>query len=104
MKYIYMLLLAIKEIYLYVAFLLTTGGRGFAECAYTRQSLLGKNFLGKESLSSAFYWGTRQNKKQFCRVLGAALGKIFSAVAAPAVNGYFAECPTQHSAKKNYFF
>jgi len=34
-------------------------------------------------------------------VLGAALGKIFSAVAAPAVNGYFAECPTQHSA--NFF-
>ena len=38
----------------------------------------------------------------FYRVLGAALGKIFSAVAAPAVNGYFAECPTQHSAK--FFF
>ena len=32
--------------------------------------------------------------KKFCRVLGAALGKIFSAIAAPAVTGYFAECPT----------
>ena len=40
-------------------------------------------------------------KKNY-RVLGAALGKIFSAVAAPAVNGYFAKCPTQHSA--NFFF
>ena len=54
-------------------------GKGFAECS-TRQSPLGKNFLGKGSLPSAFYRGTRQNKKQFCRVLGAALGKIFSAV------------------------
>ena len=65
-------------------------------------ALLGKIFPGKGSLSSAFYWGTRQNKKQFCRMLGAALGKIFSAVAAPAVNGYFAECPTQRST--NFFF
>ena len=78
-------------------------GKGFAECS-TRQSPLGKIFLGKWSLPSAFYPGTRQNKKKICRVLGAALGKIFSAVAAPAVNGYFAECPTQHSAKKIIFF
>ena len=55
-------------------------GKGFAECS-TQQSPLGKNFLGKRSLPSAFYRGTRQNKKQFCQVLGAALGKIFSAVA-----------------------
>ena len=54
-------------------------GKGFAECS-TRQSLLGKIFLGKGSLPSVFYRGTRQNKKQFCRVLRAALGKIFSAV------------------------
>ena len=47
----------------------TTGGRGFAECFYTRQralctrqSPLGKIFLGKGSLPSAFYRGTRQNK------------------------------------------
>ena len=107
MKYIYILLLAIKEIYLYVAFLLTTGGRDFAECSYTRQrarctrqSPLGKNFLGKGSLSSAFYWGTRQNKKQFCRVLGAALG---FGCCVSAVNGYFAECPNQHSAKIFFF-
>ena len=37
-------------------------------------------------------------------MLGAALGKIFSAVAAPAVNGYFAVCPTQHSANFFLFF
>ena len=54
-------------------------GKGFAECS-TWQSSLGKFFLGKGSLPSAFYRGTRQNKKQFYRVLGAALGKIFSAV------------------------
>jgi len=78
-------------------------GKGFAECS-TRQSPLGKIFLGKGSLPSAFYRGTRQNIKIFCRVLGAALGKIFLAIAAPAVNGYFAECPTQHSAKKIIFF
>jgi len=55
-------------------------GKGFTEYS-TRQSLLGKIFLGKGSLPNAFYRGTRQNKKQFCRVLGATLGKIFSAVA-----------------------
>ena len=38
-------------------------GKGFVECS-TRQSPLGKNFLGKESLPSAFYPGTRQNKKK----------------------------------------
>ena len=83
MKYIYILLLAIKEIYLYVAFLLTTGGRDFAECSAKsplHSAKSGKNFLGKGSLSSAFYRGTRQNKKQFCRVLRAALDKIFSVV------------------------
>ena len=69
-----------------------------------RQSPLGKIFLGKGSLPSVFNRGTRQNKKQFCRVLGAALGKIFSAVAAPAVNGYFAESPAQHSANFFLFF
>ena len=101
-------------------------GKGFAECS-TRQSPLGKIFLGKGSLPSAFYRGTRQNKKQFCQVLGAALGKIFSAVAARPLTvilpsarpstrqkkiiffkNYFAECPspgTQQSFffKKNYF-
>ena len=54
-------------------------GKDFAECS-ARQSPLGKIFLGKGSLPSAFYRGTRQNKKQFCRVLRAALGKIFSVV------------------------
>ena len=73
-------------------------GKGFAECS-TRQSPLGKG-----SLPSAFYPGTRQNKKKICRVLGAALGKIFSVVAAPVVKGYFAECPTQHSVKTILFF
>ena len=77
--------------------------KGFAACS-TRQSPLDKIFLGKGSLPSAFYSGTRQNKKKIYRVLGTALDKIFSAVAALTVNGYFAECLTQHSAKKNYFF
>ena len=77
-------------------------GKGFAECS-TRQSPLGKFFLGKGSLPSIFYPGTRRNKKKY-RVLGTALGKIFSAVAAPAINGYFAECLTQHSTKKIIFF
>ena len=82
-----MVYVTLKHVLLYV--LVSTGGRGkepfalgkgFAECS-TRQSPLGKIFLGKGSLPSAFYRGTRQNKKQFCRVLGATLGKIFSAVA-----------------------
>jgi hypothetical protein len=77
-------------------------GKGFAECS-TRQSPLSKFFLDKGSLPSAFYLDTRQ-KKKICRVLGAALGKIFSAVAAPAVNSYFDECPTQHSVIFFYFF
>ena len=37
-------------------------GKDFAECS-ARQSPLGKIFLGKGSLPSAFYRGTRQNKK-----------------------------------------
>ena len=42
--------------------------------------------------------------KKNCRVFGVALGKIFSAVAAPAVNDYFAECPTQYSPNLFLFF
>ena len=79
-------------------------GKGFAECN-TRQSPLGKIFLDKGSLPSAFYPDTRQNKKN-CRVLGAALGKIFSAVAAPAVNGYLKitlpSAPAQTLGKVNF--
>ena len=78
-------------------------GKGFAECS-TRQSPLGKIFSTKGLCRVLFIRALGKIKKKICRVLGAALGKIFSAVAAPAVNGYFAECPTQHSAKKNYFF
>jgi hypothetical protein len=78
-------------------------GKGFVECS-TRQSPLGKIFLGKVTLPSAFYRGTRQNIKKFCRVLGVALGKTFPAVTAPTVNEYFAECPTQHSAIFLFFF
>ena len=37
-------------------------GKDFAECS-ARQSPLGKIFLGKGSLPSAFYRGTQQNKK-----------------------------------------
>ena len=61
----------------------------------------GKNFLGKGSLSSAFYRGTRQNKFFFPSAWGGTRQNIFGRCA-PAVNGYFAECPTQHSV--NFFF
>ena len=67
------------------------------------QSPLGKFFLGKGSLPSVFYRGTRQNKKKLPSVWGGTWQNI-SAVVAPAINGYFAECPTQHSAKKIIFF
>ena len=70
-------------------------GKGFAECS-TRQSPLGKIFLGKGSLPSAFQRGTRQNKKKLPSAWGGTRQNIFSRCA-PAVNGYFAECPTQHS-------
>jgi len=56
-----------------------TLGKGFTECG-TRQSLHGKIRLGKETLPSAFFRDARQNINIFCRVLTAALGKIFSAV------------------------
>ena len=77
-------------------------GKGFAECS-TRQSPLGKIFLGKESLPSAFYPGTRQNKKN-CRVLGAALGKIFSAVARRPLTVILPSARPSTRQKKNYFF
>ena len=80
-----------------------TLGKGFAECS-TRQSPLGKNFLGKGSLPSVFYRGTRQNKKQFCRVLGAALGKIFSAVARRPLTVILPSARPSTWQKKNYFF
>ena len=60
-------------------------------------------FSAKGLCRVLFIWALGKIKK-ICRVLGAALGKIFSAVAAPAVNGYFAECPTQHSANFFLFF
>ena len=58
-----------------------TGGHGFysrqrGRC--TRQSPLGKIFLGKGSLSSAFYRGTWQNKKNnFAECLGRHSAKYF---------------------------
>ena len=78
MKYIYILLLVIKEIYLYVAFLLTTGGRGFAECFYTRQRAL---CTRQTALPSVAFGKVRSAKffsaKGLCRVLFiGALGKI----------------------------
>ena len=57
-----------------------------------------------KGLCRVLFIGALGKIKKNCRVLGAALGKIFSTVAAPAVNGYFAECPTQHSAKKKFIF
>ena len=56
-------------------------------------------FFSTKGLCRVLFIGALGKIKKNCRVLGAALGKIFSAVAAPAVNGYFAEWPTQHSAK-----
>ena len=44
-------------------------GKGFAECSIW-QSPLDKIFLGKGSLLSAFYRGTRQNKKKIAECLG----------------------------------
>jgi len=73
-------------------------GKGFAECS-TRQSPLGKG-----SLPSAFYRGTRQNKKQFCRVLGAALGKIFSAIARRLLTVILPSARPSTQQKKNIFF
>jgi hypothetical protein len=52
-------------------------GKGFAECGI-RQSPLGNIFVGKGTLPSAFYRGTRKNIFIFCRVPGKALGKIFA--------------------------
>ena len=78
-------------------------GKGFAECS-TRQSPLGKFFLGKGSLPSAFYRGTRQNKKQFLpSAWGGTRQNIFGR-STLTVNGCFAEGLTQHSAKKKLFF
>ena len=54
-----------------------------------------KFFSAKGLCRVLFIGALGKIKKKICRVLGTALGKIFS-----AVNGYFAECPTQHSAKK----
>ena len=63
------------------------------------------NFFSAKGLCRVLFIRALGKIKKICRVLGAALGKIFSAVAAPAVNGYFTECPTQHSAIffKNFF-
>ena len=51
-------------------------GKGFAECS-TRQSPLDKIFLGKGSLPSAFYRGTRQNKKKLPSAWGGTRQNIF---------------------------
>ena len=50
--------------------------KGFAKYS-TRQSLLGKIFLDKGSLPSAFYQGTRQNKKKFAECLERHSAKYF---------------------------
>ena len=53
-----------------------TLGKGFAECS-TRQSPLGKLFLGKGSLPSALYPSTRQNKKKLPSAWGGTQQNIF---------------------------
>jgi hypothetical protein len=75
-------------------------GTGFAKCS-TRNSPIGNIFHGKGTLPSAFYYGTWQIIKNFAECLERHSAKFFPAATAPAVKGYFAECPTQHSAKKN---
>ena len=75
---------------------------------FLHSAALGKvrsaKFFSAKGLCRVLFIGALGKIKKNCRVLRAALGKIFSAVAAPAVNGYFAECPTQHSAKKKIIF
>jgi hypothetical protein len=78
-------------------------GKDFAERS-TRQSPLGNFFHGKIALPSAFYRGARQNIEKFCRVFVKALGKVFIAVTAPAVNEYFAECHTSALGKLTFYF
>jgi hypothetical protein len=77
--------------------------KDFAERS-TRQSPLGNFFHGKNTLSSAFYRGTRQNIEKFCRVFVKALGKVFITVTAPTVNEYFAECHTSALGKIIFYF
>ena len=77
-------------------------GKGFAEYS-TRQIPLGKIFLGKGSLPSAFYRGTRQNKKKLPSAWGGTRQNIFGR-STLTVNGCFAEGLTQHSAKKKFIF
>jgi hypothetical protein len=52
--------------------------RVFLHSAKSRQSPLGNIFVGKGTLPSAFYRGTRQNILKFYRVPGKALDKIFA--------------------------
>ena len=78
-------------------------GKGFAECS-TRQSPLGKNFLGKGSLPSAFYRGTRQNnffkKSTLPSAPAQALGKVFLFF----LKNYFAECPCPGTRQSFFLF
>ena len=130
MKYIYILLLVIKEIYLYVAFLLTTGGRDFAECSYTRQRARctrqspAKIFSAKGLCRVLFIGALGKIKNNFAECLGVALGKIFSAVARRPLTvilpsartstrqkkfifflkNYFAECPCPGTRQSFFYF
>ena len=99
-----------------------TLGKGFAECS-TRQRLLGKIFLGKGSLPSAFYRGTQQNKKKFAECLGRHSAKYFRPLrrrpltvilpsARPStrqkkfifLKNYFAECPSPGTRQSFFLF
>jgi len=75
---------------------------------FLHSAALGKvrsaKFFSAKGLCRVLFIGALGKIKKNCQVLGTALGKIFSSVVAPAVNGYFAECPTQHSAKKKFIF
>ena len=78
-------------------------GKGFAECS-TRQSPLGKNFLGKGSLPSAFYRGTRQNKKKFAECLGRPSVKYFRPLRRRPLTVILPSARPSIRQKKNYFF
>jgi len=61
-------------------------------------------FFSANGLCRVLFIGTLGKiKKKLPSAWGGTRQNIFGRCA-PAVNGYFAECPAEHSAKKNYFF
>ena len=77
-------------------------GKGFASVALGKVRSA-KNFSVKGLCRVLFIGALGKIKKNLPSVWGGTRQNI-SAVVAPAVNGYFAECPTQHSVKTILFF